>query len=391
MHWKQLLRSVTRRRSWLFGGVDARKAANLAVAAKDFALKRETTRALPVIVKIDISPLCNLRCTACVHADPNGNPTLERQVFAPGHKMTVEQFGRIIDELRGKTAAVSLYYLGDPLAHPDLDAMCRVAADAGLQVHISSNFSFGLKDERIRSIVESGLTHLTVCIDGLSQEKYQRTRVGGNIERVIHNLRRLCAYRAEIGSRNPRVEVQYIKFQHNVDEIEAARRLCDELGVDEFASFWGDLHNWTDRDPEHYDVIGPRAAKALPLCYWPHFSTVIKWNGDVIPCCTHRQGAQHASGADARVFGNVFEKSLAEIWNSPDYQRARRLVSDPTRSQREPELRNHFCDACHVLFETNRRETALWANEHSFEELFAVSAKGKPVRRAADPPAKPDA
>jgi MoaA/NifB/PqqE/SkfB family radical SAM enzyme len=384
MNTKRLIASVLRRRDWLFGRIGPRQGLNLAAAAKDFALKRETMRALPAVVKIDISPLCNLRCTACVHADPNGNSTLEKQVFAPGHKMTVEQFGRIIDQIRGRTASVSLYYLGDPLAHPDLSEMCRVAADAGLQVHISSNFSFGLKDEKIRELVQSGLTHLTVCIDGLSQEKYQLTRVGGNIARVLKNLERVCRFRKELGARYPLVEVQYIKFRHNLDEVEKARKLCEELGVDRFSTFWGDLHNWTDRDPGHFEVIGPRPAKRLPLCYWPHFSTVIKWNGDVIPCCTHRQGAQYAPGADARVFGNVFEKSLTELWNSKPYQLARRFVSDPGRSTNDPDLRNHFCAECPVIFETNRRDTLLAANELDYDDVFTLDERGRPVRRSPD-------
>ena len=179
-----LISAVTRRRAWLFGRMNARKAFNMVAAAKDFALKRETMNALPAIVKIDISPLCNLRCTACVHADPTGNPTLEKQVFEPKHRMSVDQFQNIVEQIKGKATAVSLYYLGDPMVHPDLDRMSRIAADAGLQVHVSSNFSFGLKDDRIRSIVTSGLSHLTVCIDGLTQENYQRTRVGGNIGRT---------------------------------------------------------------------------------------------------------------------------------------------------------------------------------------------------------------
>ena len=55
--------------------------------------------------------------------------------------MTVDQYQRIIDEIKGKSAAVSLYYLGDPLVHPDLDKMCRIAADAGLEVHLSARTS----------------------------------------------------------------------------------------------------------------------------------------------------------------------------------------------------------------------------------------------------------
>ena len=260
-------------------------------------------------------------------------PTLEKQVFAPKHKMTIEQYRGIIEQIKDKASAVSLYYLGDPMVHPDLDRMCRIAADAGLQVHASTNFSFGLKDDRIRSIVESGLSHLTVCIDGLSQEKYQRTRVGGNIARVINNLERVTKVRKELGQKDPLIEVQYIMFQHNLDEVEKARKFCEDLGVEQFTTFWGDLHNWTDRDPGNFEVIGPKPTKDLPHRYWPYFSTVIKYNGDVIPCCTHRQGMQYAPGADARVFGNVFEKEFAEIWNSPEYQQARRIVSDPTRSE----------------------------------------------------------
>ena len=130
-------------------------------------------------------------------------------------------------------------------------------------------------------------------------------------------------------------------------------------------------------------MTGPRAAKMLPRCYWPYFSMVIKWNGDVIPCCTHRHGMQYVPGADARVFGNVFVKDFADIWNSPDYQRARRLVSDPTRSGAEPELKRHFCDACPVLFETTHDEKTRRGDQVDFEEVFALNERGTPIPRAA--------
>jgi MoaA/NifB/PqqE/SkfB family radical SAM enzyme len=381
MDTRTLIGTVIRRRAWLLRRLDARKLLNLAAATRDFLLKRETVRSLPSIVKIDISPLCNLRCTVCVHASSDGDLALAAQVFDPKHKMSLEHFSRLIDQLEGRTTAVSLYYLGDPLVHPDLDAMCRVAADAGLQVHISTNLSFGLRDERIRSLVESGLSHLTVCVDGLSQEKYQRTRVGGNIARVLDNLKRICHHREAIGSKLPRIEAQYIRYQHNADEEEAARRLCAELGVDEFDSFWGALDNWTGREPENYDVLAPRPSGRKPLCYWPHFSTVVKYNGDLIPCCTFRQGVQYVPNADARVFGNVFEQGLERIWNSPAYQQARRLVSNPSRADAEPELREHFCFACPELYVTTFSGTTLWANQVKFEEVYDLDERGKPRRR----------
>lgn len=146
-------------------------------------------------MKIDITPLCNLRCTVCLHAEPRGNPDLEKQRFHARQKMTIEQYRRIIDQIRHQTSGVSLYYVGDPLMHPDFEQMCRIAADARLNTHISTNFSFLLSDERIKRILTSGLTHFTVGLDGLTQENYQRTRVGGRIHWVLSNLRRTCDIR----------------------------------------------------------------------------------------------------------------------------------------------------------------------------------------------------
>jgi len=384
MNTKVMLETTWRRRQWLFSRLRPRHVWNYLLGGLGFVLKRERVSNWPAVVKIDISPICNLRCTVCVHADPNGRDMLARQEFAPGHKMSVEQFRRIIDEIRGRTATVSLYTWGDPMTHPDLDEMCRIAHEAGLQVHISTNFSFKLKDERIRSLVESGLSHLTVCVDGLSQQKYEKTRVGGRIEWVLDNLRRVLETRRALGREFPKVEVQFIKFQHNVDELEAARKLTSELGVEEFADFWGALHNYADREPELYETLGPRPNRALPQCYWPHFSMVIKYDGDVIPCCEHRMAAQHMKGGDARVFGNVFRTSVAEVWNGEEYRKARRIVSNPEVVNAEPELRKHFCDGCFVIFDTTIAKNARWANAHAWEEVFAPDERGRPVRRPSE-------
>ena len=214
-----------------------------------YAAGMEKMVAWPVALKIDITPLCNLHCTVCVHAHPNGNARLAQQAFDKGQRMPVSQYRGIIDQIRGKSAAVSLYWLGDPLMHPDVDEMCHIARRAGLNVHLSTNLSFSFSDERIRQLVRNGVTHLTVCVDGLTQEKYQLTRVGGQIDRVLANLGRVCRFRQELGQVYPRIEVQYIKYQHNLDEFDEANAWFREIGVDRVSAFWGYLHNYVDLDP----------------------------------------------------------------------------------------------------------------------------------------------
>ena len=311
-----LVGGIRRRNGWFLENVTFRRFLNMSMTGVQYLLKAERMYTMPVAVKIDISPMCNLSCTVCVHADPNGDAGLEKQEFHPQHRMSVDQFRRIINEIRGHSSAVSLYYVGDPLVHPDLDEMSSIARDAKLNVHISTNFSFALTDARIRRMVTSGLSHLTVCVDGLSQQKYEMTRVGGKIERVLHNLRRVCEYKKEMGLQFPKVEVQYIKFQHNLD---------------------------------------------------------------VIPCCSYRIGHQYTEGEDPRVLGNVFKTSLREIWNNKQYREARRMVNNPEVIRDEPDLENHFCHGCGAIYENTDKGHMGMANITKWEDRYRLDEHGRPV------------
>jgi hypothetical protein len=221
---------------------------------------------------------------------------------------------------------------------------------------------------------------LTVCVDGLSQEKYQLTRVGGRIDRVLSNLQRLCHFRREYGQVYPKVEVQYIKYQHNLNELEEAKHLFQEIGVDQVSVFWGFLHNYIDLDPGTYTVFGPRKNKRLPQCFWPYFSMVIKSSGDVVPCCDYRIGSAYSKDGDAWVFGNVFQTSIKEIWNSPKYRAVRRLVSNPELVELEPLLKQNFCYGCDKIFETDVGKNLRFGSNHRYEEIYLIGEKGTPVR-----------
>jgi MoaA/NifB/PqqE/SkfB family radical SAM enzyme len=351
------IRIVIRRR-WLFRNLNFRKAINLVAAVFSYIFRCKKVFGLPPFVKIDISPLCNLHCTVCIHARPNGDEDLERQQFSPKQKMSLEQYRRIINEIAGRSCAISLYYLGDPFMHPDIDRMCHIAKDAGLNVHVSSNFSFKFSDERIGDIARSGITHLTVCVDGLSQENYELTRVGGRIDWVLSNLERLCEYKHRNSLKCPEIEVQYIKFEHNVDEFSEACKIFEAMGVEQVTDFWGACKNYVNYEPGKYNTYGPKSSELLPLCPWPYFSIVIKYNGDVIPCCNHRLGTQYTDIDNPPVLGNVFETNIRDIWNSQPYQELRRLVSKPKLFNSEPMSKESFCYKCKTLFvsDFNERE-----------------------------------
>jgi MoaA/NifB/PqqE/SkfB family radical SAM enzyme len=377
---------LERRKDLLIANATPAKLRNLAMAGASYALKLDRARYWPIVLKVDLSPVCNLRCTVCVHARPSETSTdeLKAQRFDAKQMMTVDQFRRIVDEVKGKTSAMSLYYLGDPFVHPHLEEMCKIAEDAGINTKISSNFSFHFTDERIRSIIESGLTDLTVCVDGLSQDTYSKTRVGGRIDKVIDNLERVLTTRRALGRKTPRVEVQFIKFQHNAHEVETAKKRFLDMGLDQFTDFWGDLNNYTDLMPEKYERLGPVKKERTPTCHWPHFSMTIKYNGDVIPCCTWRQGGQYTDDpSESRAVGNVFETSVWDVWTSKAYDRLRRLVSNPERSSTEPDLQHTFCEGCNLVDRTTlNMHTQPRGNTASWEDMYRMDERGRVVRRA---------
>ena len=361
-----LAKQFLRRTRWFTDRVTPRRALNGMGAAAAMAGRSEIVPGWPTILKIDISPICNLRCPVCVHANAEELPELAGQEFR-GKRMSVEDFSRIVDECRGKVSTFSLYYLGDPYMHPDVDAMCRLAFDAGINVHLSTNFSFKFSDERIASICRSGVTHLSVCVDGFSQETYGQTRVGGKLTYVLSNLERVMAYRNAHRLKYPRVEVQYIKFQHNVHELDEALTYFRRIGVDHVENFWGMVNNYVELEPESFNVHGPKPKKLTSQCPWPFGAMTIRYDGDVIPCCVFRHGAQYEESGDTRTFGNVFRDGVRGIWNSQPYRDARRLALDPTASDRDPKLKEHFCYGCPALYETDQDKNVRMANDHEVE------------------------
>jgi len=103
-----MFKAVLRKISWFWHGLTPQKAVNLAVSGAQFYLNSEKAYNMPVIVKIDISPACNLRCPSCVHGLAGDDPKLQTQDLSNRHKMDIPHYNRLIDQIKGKTSAVSL-------------------------------------------------------------------------------------------------------------------------------------------------------------------------------------------------------------------------------------------------------------------------------------------
>lgn len=318
-------------------GLTPRKLGNAALRLAAFAAGQPGWGGVPIHIKVDVAPQCQLRCPICLHGAMD--EAERRSIPKP---MALETFQRLVDQVCGRTIVMSLYNLGEPLFNKALPDMVRYAADAGINTYITSNFSIPLSDARLAELAGSGLTLLIVAVDGISAETYGRQRVKGRWDVIDDNLRRFLALR---GKQGPRVTLQYIVFDHNRHEVPLVQAYCDRLGIDDAVVFGGGTTPWVTQFAPRAGWK-PKPRKSMPRCTWPYVSTLIGPEGKVYGCCQYRMDENYLRQSETRPLGNIMETPLAQIYASPAYREARLLAKDPAR---HGPAQGHFCDGCPVL------------------------------------------
>ena len=92
--------------------------------------------------------------------------------------------------------------------------------------------TFSTKRTTRRRLIDSGLNSLIVSLDGTTQETYERYRVGGSLEKVLAGVRNVVKARDAAGKRLPRIYFQFVVMSHNEHQIDDAKKLTKQYGVD---------------------------------------------------------------------------------------------------------------------------------------------------------------
>jgi radical SAM protein with 4Fe4S-binding SPASM domain len=308
----------------------------------EWSLKRGKTKlnCFPYIYIIDPCNVCNLRCPLC--------PTGARNLQRPQGMLSFECFQSIVNQIKEYAIEINLYSWGEPFLNRDIFKMIRYAHEARIGTNLSSHFN-GISDELIEQIIDSGLDEINVSIDGATQEVYEIYRRRGNLENALTSLEKLQRRKREKKSQTPVVEWQFIVMKHNEHQIDKARNLAQELGVEKFRLLgvglpFDDLTNlqlaaeWMPEDPHfrnyHPEKILQQGYLYDEPCFYLYRTLVINPKGEVAPCC-----AIHHKKWD---FGNIIADDLPSIWNNERYQSARSLFSyHPIDNRTET-----VCDIC---------------------------------------------
>jgi MoaA/NifB/PqqE/SkfB family radical SAM enzyme len=260
--------------------------------------------------------------------------------------MSLETFKRIYDEIGEYLYELHLYNWGEPLLNRSIVEMVEYAREVYTpKIIISSNLS-GLSDEWAGKIVRSGADLLNVSIDGTTQESYEKYRVGGNLDQVLNTLKLMAGIKKDSGLQKPLLRWQFIPMKHNEGEIESAREMATELGVDfrvhrvrlnicdfdakDMQQAMKEHEDWVPQDPKHI-----RMNKKIGLdniCHFLWDRVVFNYDGSVFPCCK------------IYTFEDVFENDIGNgfesVWNGHTYMKAREIFTGKRADD------NFICQKC---------------------------------------------
>ena len=216
--------------------------------------------------------------------------------------------------------------------------MIRYSATSNSIRTITSLHLNNMTDEQVEGFVTSGLDKLIVSVDGATQEVYEKYRVGGDIDKVFNNMRRLVAAKKKYNSKLC-VVWNFLVMKQNEHQMDMARGLAKEIGVDiTFSIMRTNLKDdilqkvenniekdaqWIPENPDYnpYDLEQKKRKNPIKFCKRPWMETFVNWNGDVFPCGCVVTESKYS-------MGNVFEKDFEEIWNGEKYVSARKELLD---------------------------------------------------------------
>lgn len=302
--------------------ISNRKRNNLFRVGLNRLLPIARTMGRPYMAHISPSGVCDLSCELC----PSKDPTVQGRSLLP-----YETFKKFVDEAGDTLLYMIMWSWGEPLLNPDFAKMARYAKDNDILTVTSTNLN-RLNRPQAEELVQSGLDALIIAVDGITEESYLKFRKGGNLERVLDNIRMLVEAKHTLGSTTPLLNLRMVVSSANEDQMEDFEALGRELGVDlvSFKAFSTrqsgeedvavnqqfvprtDAFRWYRYEKK--DTVDRKVARYW--CRFPWTKPTLFADGMIVSC-------EFDKYYEA-PFGNINEQSFDDIWFSPEAAAFRR-------------------------------------------------------------------
>lgn len=265
---------------------------------------------------IETTSICNLACSFCP-------PTHRQSQF-----ISVEDFSKILDDIKPHTDYIYFHVKGEPLLHPKIDQLLDISHEKGFKVNITTNGTLIRKNAH-KLLGKPALRQMNFSLHSFDGHEGSTDREG-YITSVLSFVREATAASEMIvsfrlwnltkdnetnleRSRN-RATLELIEKEFGLDfRIEekvvpgSGIKLADRIYLNQDHEF-----DWPDLRAKEDDGRG--------FCHALRNQAGILVDGTVIPCCLDGEGVIN--------LGNVYETPFSEIVEG---ERANRLYDGFSR------------------------------------------------------------
>jgi len=302
---------------------------------------------LPLGLCIEPTNKCNFRCIQCpVSSDEFSKIVGKRK------QMSMRLYKKIIGDIKkmGRLNNLNLYGDGEPLLHPNIIEMIKIAKKSNIAnaITVTTNASL-LTNDLSNDLIDSGLDYLRVSVYSIYDDRFKKiTRTEYKSDLIYNNVARLFKNRAIKNKTTPFIYVKIIDTynKENKEFISKYSSISDEVNIETPMNWNGykDIDLIGNIDEKHktdtktlQGYYGKRnVSNNKKICTTPFLSLNIKSNGDVCICIVDwNKGTK---------VGNIMKSSLSEIWYGENLREFRRMHIEGRRHE------NKSCKNCDFMY-----------------------------------------
>lgn len=252
---------------------------------------------------VEITSFCNLHCSMC----PRN--TMTRQAM----HMDVDVFEDFLCRNQRTLEFIGLNGYGEPLLHPRLFDILAICRKYNVSTGISTNCTM-LKGDIAKRLIEEGPDHLTLAIDSVQKDSYEKVRVGASFDSVMDNVK-IFLQTNEKKKGRPFVVLQCIYMTETKAQVHDF--------ISQFSQYKYDAIRirqltYSGNQREDADYKNRSAS-----CYWLWTEPMLLSNGDITVCCQDVNGEL--------VIGNCKDIDLIQLWQSQKIRQIREVHSEGKR------------------------------------------------------------
>jgi radical SAM protein with 4Fe4S-binding SPASM domain len=299
----------------------------------------ETGRYLNVF--IEQNNTCNLKCRMCGFSD-------SRVAAVPRYHMPAGLFEAIARQVFPATTYLHMSLMTEPFMTADFPDRLKLVGQYGVPYSRVVTNGTLLTETAIEKILDSQITSFTVSIDGGTKQIYEDIRVGSRFETVLAKIDLFKELRARRGSALPRLQINHVLMQRNIDHFDAFLALLDSIRPEQVDVRTVEPMTYTtgmeSKDPAFFEKVRRvrplfadycrrngiedtgfirdqagvidllNASGNRMTCQRPWDTLAIHANGDVHPCMSWTRPP----------VGNLARQSFEDIWHGEELERLRR-------------------------------------------------------------------